>query len=185
MDYLSSWADVSQCGKYRYRLTRQWSTKDAWGGTTARVFIMLNPSTADENSDDPTIRRCVRFGQALGYCAIDVVNLFAYRATNPKELLSLNRNDDPVGVGNQYSIESVCNAQDCGMIIAAWGAHGGHLGQDETVLGWLKRPHLVHALGLTKDGKPRHPLYLKATAKPFGFFGAPSPATLTLETDND
>jgi hypothetical protein len=169
MEYISAYAHISPCEKYRYRLERQWAVRDAWGGQRSCVFIMLNPSTADGGNDDPTIRRCVGFAQSLGFGRMDVVNLFAYRATNPKQLLALNHSDDPVGVQNQEAVESACNAQDCGMIIAAWGSHGGHIGQDKTVLGWIHRPHLVHSLGLTKDGQPRHPLYLRADSKPFRF----------------
>ena len=173
MDYLCSYADISPCGKYRYRLTREWS-KDAFGGNKSCVFVMLNPSTADGGNDDPTIRRCVEFAQKLGYGSLDVVNLFAYRATNPQQLLALNYLQNPIGDRNQEAIETVCNAQDTGIIIAAWGAHGGHIGQDETVLGWMQRPKLVHALGLTKYGMPRHPLYLKSDSKPFFY---PTPRT--------
>jgi hypothetical protein len=169
--YILADAQISLCGKYRYRLERQWAMRDAWGGNLSCVFIMLNPSTADGGNDDPTIRRCVGFAQAFGYRSLQVVNLFAYRATNPKELLSLSHNDNPVGFQNQEAVEDACNSQDCGMIIAAWGSHGGHMGQDETVLGWIRHNPLVRALGLTKEGHPRHPLYLMRNSTPFHFSG--------------
>ena len=190
MEYTTSFADISACGKYRYRLTREWNgvhdPENGWywtgdkdgngepyGWKRSCVFIMLNPSTADGEQDDPTIRRCVDFAARLGYAALDVVNLFAYRATNPKELLALGHNDDPVGVRNQEVIETICNAQDTGMVIAAWGAHGGHIGQDETVLGWLHPRVKVQALGLTSGGQPRHPLYLPKTSLPFPYRRTP------------
>ena len=172
MKYIDGGADISACGKYRYSLWRE------WGGlyTTRSVlkksclFIMLNPSTADAKTDDPTIRRCVSFAKSFGYDWLEVVNLFAFRATNPKQLLALNHNDDPVGVRNQEVIEQA--ASRTGIIIAAWGAHGSYLGQDETVLDWLdENVDLVHALGITNEGHPRHPLYLRNGLKPFYYTG--------------
>ena len=177
--YTELGADISNCGKYRYRLWREWyGTAPCFGGLKRHVaFVMLNPSTADGEQDDPTIRRCVNFTKALGYDRLEVVNLFAYRATDPLSLISLNHNEHPVGPENLDAFNITCNTQDCAIIIAAWGALGGHIGQDETALGWIRRPQLVHALGLTKNGKPRHPLYLPADSKPFRF---PSP---TRETE--
>jgi len=174
-DYIQTGADISACGKYRYALWREWrGTHDPknwkWQGfkdgagqqvgePKACLFIMLNPSTADGATDDPTIRRCVAFAKAWKFERLEVVNLFAYRATSPKNLLALNHSDDPVGDRNQHWVERL--AYEAGLIICAWGAHGGHLGQDETLLGWLgDRPR--HALGFTASGRPKHPLYLKA-----------------------
>lgn len=184
--YLSAGAAISSDGRYRYRLWREWrrhplpSQWDMWtdeagkpivdgtgeqlGEPKSCVFIMLNPSTADGAQDDPTIRRCVGFASAFGYDRLEVLNLFAYRATNPKELLELNDSDDPVGPSNRAAFDHVLDgAFPVGTIICAWGCHGAHLGQDETALGWIgdrKR----FALGLTKDGHPKHPLYLPASA---------------------
>ncbi len=185
-DYVSAGATISACGKYRYRLWREWRLhpKPAhwhmWtdakgrpvldgegeqiGEPKACVFIMLNPSTADGQQDDPTIRRCVGFAKAWGYDRLEVVNLFAYRATSPHDLLALPHDADPVGWQNQHYIGQTLRNLPLGRIICAWGAHGGHLGQDETVLGWLEdEPRF--ALGLTKDGYPRHPLYVPANAQ--------------------
>ena len=120
---------------------------------------MLNPSTADGGTDDPTIRRCVSFAKAWKYDRLDVVNLFAHRATNPKELLALGDMDEPYGVRNQAVIERA--VQDAGVIVCAWGAHGNHLGQAETVLGWLMDWDVpLMALGFTAGAQPRHPLYV-------------------------
>ncbi len=121
---------------------------------------MLNPSTADGQGDDPTIRKCVGFAQRWGYDRMKVVNLFAYRATDPRVLLSLPERDDPFGVRNQEIIDDA--AFNSHLIVCAWGAHGHHLGQDKTVLGWLDRctSRHLHIFGLTKDGHPRHPLMI-------------------------
>lgn len=175
-DYLDAGARISKCGRYRYLLWREWrgSNGEHWrwlgandgngqplGEPKACLFIMLNPSTADAQNDDPTIRRCVGFAKAWGYDRLEVVNLFAHRATSPDELLSLSAGDDPVGPENQDYVEDA--AERAGLIVCAWGGNGGHLGQDETVLGWLDRP--AHCLGTTRDGRPRHPLYLPAELK--------------------
>ena len=184
--YVASGADISGDGRYRYRLWREWRLHprpaqwDMWsdeigkpvvdgagsqlGEPRACIFIMLNPSTADGCADDPTIRRCVGFARSWGYDRLEVLNLFAHRATDPQHLLSLNDCDDPVGPQNSNAFEAVLRfGYPVGKIVCAWGVHGTHLGQDETVLGWLgDRPRF--ALGLTKDGHPKHPLYVPAGA---------------------
>lgn len=183
-EYVEKGAMVSACGKYRYELWREWrgthdrknwrwyGTKDGAGaemGTPKScLFIMLNPSTADGEKDDATIRRCVGFAKSWNYERLEVVNLFAFRTRYPKELLVLHHDADPVGHLNQERVEMAAN--DAGMIVCAWGTNGNHIGQDETVLGWVDR-HInkVYALGLTKDGQPRHPLYLPSASKPFAF----------------
>ncbi|HEV2501456.1 MAG TPA: DUF1643 domain-containing protein [Mesorhizobium sp.] len=184
--YISAGATVSQDGKYRYRLWREWRLhpkpaqwsmwKDEAGkpmldGKGAQlgdpmtcVFIMLNPSIADSERDDPTIRRCVAFAKAWGFDRLEVLNLFAYRATDPQELLALNDVDDPVGPENRHAFYvALDRGYPVGRIVCAWGAHGSHLGQDETALGWLE-DRKRYALGLTKDAHPRHPLYVRADA---------------------
>ena len=186
-DYLDSGAVISPCGRYRYRLWREWRDLDAhndknwqWlgaedgagtpvGWPKSLVFIMLNPSTADGKKDDPTIRKCVSFARRLKYERIEVVNLFAFRATKPKVVLALTHECDPVGWENQKHVEKVL--EKAGMIICAWGIHGNHLAQDETMLGWITGASSLRpkALGLTKDGQPRHPLYLKGDAEPLDF----------------
>jgi hypothetical protein len=174
--YTDSGAAISACGRYRYLLWREWrdiaSHNDAnWrvlkgDGKEYRepkscVFVMLNPSTADGEIDDPTIRRCVAFAKREKFERLEVVNLFAYRATNPRDVLALKHPADPVGSENQRWV--TMSAQDSGLIICAWGAHGSHLGQADTMRGWLI-DHPQYALGFTADGHPRHPLYLKADA---------------------
>lgn len=179
--YIDMGANISACGKYRYSLWREWrGTHDPknwrWiggvdgaghrlGEPKSCLFIMLNPSTADGMQDDPTIRRCVAFAKAWNFERLEVVNLFAYRATQPAALLALNHHDDPVGPENLRIVSAL--AQDAGKIICAWGANGSHLGQDEQVLGWIEKP--AYALKITAGGHPGHPLYIPSKAVPLPF----------------
>lgn len=148
-----SGAIFSACRTYRYGLWRNWI-----GGEGFAMFVGLNPSTADETADDPTIRRCIGFAKAWGYAGLCMTNLFAFRATEPKEML---RAADPIGPGNDDALCRLANY--AGVIIAAWGAHGTHLGRDRTVRSMLPK---LHYLRLTKDGHPGHPLYLPKTLVP-------------------
>lgn len=189
-EYIERGAIISQCGSYRYRLWREWrgfGRDDTWDwlgdedcvdGSGARLgepksalFVMLNPSTADGDKDDPTIRRCVRFAQVWGYDRMEVVNLFAWRATDPQAMLALTARGDPVGLDNKHHItEAVWRA---GIVVCAWGAHGRHIDQDEMALGWIESAGGVpHALKLTKNGCPSHPLYLPANLSPFRWNGS-------------
>lgn len=152
---MSSTAVFSPCRRYRYSLFRQWSM--AHGGFAA--FIGLNPSTADETNDDPTIRRCVGFAKAWGFDALVMLNLFAFRATDPDEM---RRADDPVGPENDEWIAKSVNG--AGIIVAAWGTHGAFRPARVKAVRALV-PTLYH-LGLSKDGHPKHPLYLKASTVP-------------------
>ena len=179
--YVDCGAEITGDGRYRYKLWREWRNhpkpakwdfyKDgngkpildggghSIGWPVPVLFIMLNPSTANEEDDDPTIRKCVGFARRWGYDRVEVVNLFAFRATDPRILLRLQDKDEPYGVRNQAVVER--SAADAGLIVCAWGAHGGHLGQDQTILGWLDRVGKpLHTLGFTKGGQPRHPLML-------------------------
>jgi len=144
-------ATSSANGAYRYLLTR--SFDDA--NRDRCLFIMLNPSTADASTDDPTIRRCSAFARSWGFGAMEVVNLFAYRATDPREL---RHTPDPVGADNDRNI--VVAANRAHLIVAAWGCHGEHLGRGADVASMVGREQL-HTLGVTKSGEPKHPLYLR------------------------
>jgi hypothetical protein len=147
--------------KYRFLLSRNWDPARA-----SVTFIMLNPSTADEVGDDPTIRRCCGLARAWGFGGLEVVNLFALRATRPRELLAAG---DPVGDGNDRAIiEAVGRAS---LTVAAWGNHGGHRDRAAQVLGLLAG-RAVHTLGLTRQGQPRHPLYAPAGVEPSLWSGA-------------
>jgi hypothetical protein len=116
------------------------------------VFVGLNPSTADELQDDPTVRRCVGFTRKWNFGGLILVNLFAYRSTDPVGLLEA---DDPVGPGNDKYILASARAAKC--VVLAWGTKGCLLDRDQHVLSLLPG---AHCLGVTKDGHPRHPLYL-------------------------
>ena len=142
-------AVLSPCGRYRYCLSRTWPT-----GRGTVLFIMLNPSTADAETDDPTIRRCVAFARRWGFQQLIVGNLFAWRATSPRELRQVG---DPIGPENDRHLVEMSVSADA--IIVAWGAHGGYRNRSQHVLGLLGS---VEHLGLTKQGHPRHPLYLRA-----------------------
>ena len=142
----------SSCRNYRYAL---WRT---WGDGNFVMFIGLNPSTADETKDDPTIRRCVRFAKDWGYAALCMANLFAYRATQPSDMM---RAHDPIGQDNDATLAML--ARNATLIVAAWGTRGGYLMRDKAVLSSMPR---LHVLGLTKEGYPSHPLYLPASSRP-------------------
>lgn len=158
-------AILSDCGQYRYVLRR------SWGDGPDCNFIMLNPSTADATEDDPTIRRCIGFAKMWGYGRLTVTNIFAFRATDPKDMKAAN---DPVGADNKTYIRIAAeNAEIC---VCAWGAHGSFCGQDAIVLEWLHNiPVAPLALALTKGGQPRHPLYLKSDLTPKIWAGSARP----------
>jgi len=143
----------SECRKYRYTLRRDFLT-----GTDKVAFVMLNPSTADVQLDDPTTRRAVAFAQRFDCRKYLAVNLFALRSTDPKGLKAV---DDPVGPKNDAYL--LAAAQWADEMIVAWGAGGEYLGRNKKVIKLLNGRHLW-CLGRTKHGHPRFPLYLaKAT----------------------
>ncbi|MDO5613249.1 MAG: DUF1643 domain-containing protein [Paracoccus sp. (in: a-proteobacteria)] len=155
-DGRDSRAVYSDCGAYRYALTRR------WGPGAALVWVMLNPSTATEAANDPTIERVERRSRMLGYDALSVVNLFAWRATRPADLA---RAGDPVGPDNDAVIlETVAGGA---AVLCAWGVHGALHGRDAVVRGMLagSGQRLLH-LGLTAGGAPRHPLYVAYARAP-------------------
>lgn len=152
-------AEISKCGKYRYSLER------IWDDTKPKVlFIMLNPSTADANEDDPTIRRCIGFAKSWGYGGIMVGNLFGLRSTNPKELIGYKLCKDLEPDNPDYKNLKMVHymASLCDKIILAYG--------NPPIKGWDK-PYFenMYHLGLTKSGNPKHPLYLKKDLKPIRF----------------
>ena len=144
-------ARYSDCGHYRYDLTRTWEPS----GSKA-LFVMLNPSTATERANDPTVARVERRVRRMGFGAYRVCNLFAWRVTHPDYLHGVAA---PVGPQNDETISEACQWAD--QLICAWGNHGGLDGRGATVEALMRsttRP-LFH-FGLTKKGHPRHPLYL-------------------------
>lgn len=145
-------AVISPCGVYRYELRRLW---DAARPKVA--FIGLNPSTADADLDDPTLRRCTAFARSWGYGELIMLNLFAFRATKPAELF---RADDPFGPDiDDYLCRGLSVSS---LVVACWGNHGVFRGAAESI-----RLHAgLHCLRLTQSGQPAHPLYLPGNLKP-------------------
>jgi len=143
--------DTETPSVYRYTLTR------AWTSATRMRFIMLNPSTADQTVDDPTIRRCVGFAKREGFGGIEVVNLFALRATDPAVLRA---HPDPVGPDNDHAICRVLQETD--FVVAAWGAHPYAMPRAREVLRIVREVRVIPmCFGVTKGRSPRHPLYVK------------------------
>lgn len=147
-------ATFSPCRTWRYTLWREW---DADKPTVA--FIGLNPSTADETSDDPTMRRCIAFAKAWGFGRFVMLNLFAFRSTDPK---GLRRVPDPIGPENDDWIYTMVD--EVQLIVVAWGAHSHPMmkSRAEHVLSLIPIPK---CLGTTKGGSPRHPLYVPGNTK--------------------
>jgi hypothetical protein len=140
-------AVFSPCRTYRYFLSRTWNPM-----LPSVMFIGLNPSTADEQQDDPTVRRCVGFATKWNFGGLVLVNLFAYRSTDPA---GLRDTDDPVGPANDKHILLGARAAD--RVVLAWGTKGNLVDRDQRVLSLFPD---VHCLGVTKEGHPKHPLYL-------------------------
>lgn len=150
-------ATYSDCETYRYALTRVW---EATGAKVA--FVMLNPSTATEVQNDPTVERCERRARTLGFGAFRVCNIFAFRATDPKVM---RKAEEPVGELNDQAILKACEWAD--QVICAWGTHGEHLGRGPEVERLIRAAGTPMAhLGLSKAGHPKHPLYIGYAKQP-------------------
>ena len=173
-------AKFSECKRYRYRLGRYWEPSKPYV-----IFCLLNPSTADAYKDDPTIRRCINYAIRWQYGGLEILNIFAYRATNPKDMKSAPI--DPIGIGNrsafsdaskhvrQHYIDLYKKNEYCFdnvPVICGWGTHGGYKDQGEKALEWIHVDGCsAFALDTTKDGFPKHPLYLKADLLPSVYEG--------------
>jgi len=156
-DDAASVAIYSDCEAYRYALTRVW---DPDGGKA--LFIMLNPSTATEVQNDPTVERCERRARTLGFGAFRVLNIFAFRATDPRAMRAVA---DPVGPENDATIRDSLPWAD--RVICAWGTHGAHLNRGPEVEAMLRANGIpLFHLGLSKDGHPKHPLYIGYKVQP-------------------
>ena len=142
-------AHISDCGQYRWSLSRTWDSDKP-----RCLWIMLNPSTADHLVDDPTIRKCMGFARQWGCGSIEVCNLFSYRATAPKDMMAAR---DPVGLLNDTILREATAL--CRINVAAWGSLGRFQNRDVAVYRLLCDVPL-ECLGRTKDGHPRHPLYV-------------------------
>ncbi|MBT9384141.1 DUF1643 domain-containing protein [Pseudooceanicola sp. CBS1P-1] len=149
----------SPCERYRYALSREWAEG-------ARIlYVMLNPSTATETQNDPTVERCERRARTLGYGGFRVCNLFAWRETSPA---LLKKASEPIGPENDRLLREAADwIGPDGLILCGWGVHGSHMGRGAEVKALLKGTgrRLAH-LGLTKDGEPRHPLYVAYATQP-------------------
>lgn len=161
----TSGAIFSRCERYRYVLWRKWDMLDP--EPVFMAFIGLNPSTADETVNDPTIRRCIGFAKREGYQGLYMLNLFAFRATLPEEMMAA---DDPVG-GIENDLQIASYVELAGKAIACWGVDGSFQQRDLQVAR-LTRPSpyaktlfvgdILWSFGRTKEGHPKHPLYLPA-----------------------
>jgi hypothetical protein len=154
--YIDRGATFDRTRRYRYRLWRTWDRSGP-----RLLFIMLNPSTADAEKLDPTVRRCVGFAERWGYGSLEVANLFALRSTDAGALYQV---DDPVGPENDRHIEDAVRMSAC--VIAAWGHHGRLRGRDEQVQELVTRHADLSCLRRTKHGFPGHPLYLPGSLEP-------------------
>lgn len=152
-----SGATFSDCRKYRWALWRIWEPN-----APRCAFVGLNPSTADEKLDDPTIRRCIGFARLWGMGGLIMLNAYGFRATDPRDMKAAL---EPVGYENDLAIRATCQsvADSGGLIIAAWGAHCEEA-REKKVLDVIDRD--VYCLGLTKAGRPKHPLYLRSDTIP-------------------
>lgn len=149
----------SDCRRYRYT----WSL--IWDWTQPRAaFVGLNPSTADESSPDPTVRRCIAYAKAWGFGGLLMLNLFAFRATDPR---AMKREPAPIGFANDWHLQTWCRRvhNEGGVVVAAWGLHGYHMERAAQVRHLLRDVPLYY-LDLTKCGAPKHPLYLRASLEP-------------------
>lgn len=158
-------ADFSPCRTWRYALWRRWDWQDY---ANQVMFIGLNPSTADESEDDPTIRRCIGFAKRWGYGGLIMMNAYAFRATDPKVMKAAT---DPIGPGND---EAFCYRRThVGLIVAAWGSHCSQERADQ-VCQAISRP--IKCLGKNKNGSPKHPLYLRGDTELIDFWSPASEA---------
>ena len=159
-------AHFSPDRRYRYWLEARLSSQNG-----ACMFVMLNPSAADEERSDPTVTRCKGFAERWGYGALWVCNIFALRSTDPRALLA---SAPPVGPLNDDYIMRY--AREADMVVCAWGNHGLRLGRGGRVLRMLEgggAAGRMYHLGMTKRSQPRHPLYLQAGERPVRFQEAP------------
>lgn len=180
--YTSAAAHLSPNETYRYYLSRSWADD----GRRSVLFVMLNPSTADGEKDDATVRKCFGFASRLGYDKLRIVNLFAYRARDPKSLIAFQ--GDRVGLDNDWWLDTTVKLSQ--KVVVAWGSHAGHSQlslRAQYVEEFLRQRADLYYLGVTKKGIPKHPLMLPYSTKltlwrkmysPDAMSGAPSEAAL-------
>lgn len=146
-------AIFSEDRSYRYALSRTWDRTKPFV-----LFVGLNPSTADENNDDPTIRRCINYAKSWGYGGLLMGNIFAFRATLPTDM---KKATDPIGPENDKWLRKLSNASK--ITIGAWGNDGSFLNRSGDIFSILPK---IYCLKVNSSGEPSHPLYLKSSLKP-------------------
>jgi hypothetical protein len=152
-------ASLSACGRYRYTLTRRWAPGPLLVG------CLVNPSTADGSVDDPTVRKFIALAKLLGFAGILIVNLYAWRATDPANLVAaMRRGEDVVGPENDDAIVDAARA--AGMVIAGWGPKPWAEDRARHVLRLLAPIADMHCLRRTANGSPEHPLFLPMSLRP-------------------
>lgn len=160
-DNLQNDCTFSPCRSYRYT----WSRSLGQDGPPC-LFIMLNPSIADEQIVDPTVRKDIGYATRWGHGRLIICNLFAWCATKPKDMLAAS---DPIGPDNdRHILREAAHVIDCGgIVIAAWGNDGAHRGRSRIVLAMLAAHGIpLHALKINGNGEPAHPLYLRGDLQP-------------------
>ena len=153
---MKSTATISECQKYRYELRRIWDSSKP-----PVLFIGLNPSTADAETDDNTSRVCINYAKRWGYGGLLLGNLFAFRSTDQSALFTAK---DPIGPDNDKWLRKL--QSEAPVVVCAWGATGSYLGRDNQVLSFIKAPHCLTKL---KSGHPGHPLYKSAALQPIPY----------------
>lgn len=155
-------ASYSPCMKYRYHLRSTWQQPELEDEEDYLCFLMLNPSTATEEQNDPTIERIERRARMKGYGGFMILNLFAYRATDP---MDMKKQLDPIGPENDWFIEDALMSAPA--IICGWGTHGAHMNRNKDVMKLFEKYERTPvALGWTKDNHPQHPLYISYDKQP-------------------
>ncbi|TXT28132.1 MAG: hypothetical protein FD131_3265 [Rhodocyclaceae bacterium] len=158
--FTTSGAVFTPCKRYRYRLWRTWDDSKP-----SLVMVMLNPSIANEEQNDPTVERCQRRAMSLGYGGLVVTNIFALVSTDPTALYSTQ---DPVGPENDAAIRDAVSS--AGMVLCAWGTHGVHVGRAKAVVDLLRDAGVTpYCLGQNADGSPKHPLYVRYAVTPMPY----------------
>lgn len=150
-------AKLSDCRKYRFALWRTWDESKPYV-----MFVGLNPSTADERVDDPTLTRCINYAKAWGYGGVCMANLFAFRATEPADM---KKAQDPIGPQNDKWLKKLASEAD--LVVAAWGNDGGYLSRSKQVVKILPS---LYCLKVNKSGEPAHPLYQKVNLQPIPMY---------------
>lgn len=145
-------AKFSKCRKYRYALWRTWDESKDYV-----MFVGLNPSTADETTDDRTLQKCINYSKSWGSGGVCMANLFAFCAINPSDMKAAKY---PIGSENNKWLKNL--AKNAGLVVAAWGNHGSYLGRSKQVVKLLPK---MYCLKMNNSGEPAHPLYQGANLK--------------------